>query len=190
MGPEEWKRKWTLKIEMSVLFPLLHAWENHKGPSTRPWMSLTASNWALNNSGQHWMYLQAWRWWGGKWYKCSERQNPALLMVANWDQWWHSSITALVLYVREGLKMDHNDSSTDKFGAIRGLKMSLHVTKKIITLKLSGLQNLFLLHVRRYFKILLLLHMDLIDWIFNPPKSQVRISLDFELVWTTSVLKY
>lgn len=59
--------------------------------------------------------------------------------------------------------MDHNDSSADKFGAIRGLKMSLYVTKKIITLKLSGLQNLFLLHVRSYFKILLLLNMDLID---------------------------
>lgn len=59
--------------------------------------------------------------------------------------------------------MDHNDSSGDKIGAIRGLKMSLYVTKKIITLKLSGLQNLFLLHVRSYFKILLLFNMDLID---------------------------
>ena len=27
--------------------------------------------------------------------------------------------------------MDHNDSLADKFGAIRGLKMSLYVTKKI-----------------------------------------------------------
>lgn len=59
--------------------------------------------------------------------------------------------------------MDHNDSLADKFGAIRGLKMSLYVTKKIITLKLSGLQNLFLSHVRSCFKILLLLNMDLID---------------------------
>lgn len=58
--------------------------------------------------------------------------------------------------------MDHNDSLADKFGAIRGLKMSLYVTKKIITLKLSGLQNLFLSHVS-CFKILLLLNMDLID---------------------------
>lgn len=45
-------------------------------------------------------------------------------MVWNWDQWWHSSITALVLDVRDGLKMDYNDSLADKFGAIRGLKMS------------------------------------------------------------------
>lgn len=32
--------------------------------------------------------------------------------------------TALVLDVRDGLKMDYNDSLADKFGAIRGLKMS------------------------------------------------------------------
>lgn len=153
-------------------------------------MSFTASGWALNSSGLHKAYLQAWGWLGGKWYNCSEtRQNPALLMVANWDQWWHSSIIALVLYVREGLKMDHNDSWADKFEAIRGLKMSLYVTKKIITLKLSGLQNLFLLHVRSCFKILLLLDMDLINWVSHPPNLKCGIRLDFESVWTTSILK-
>lgn len=60
--------------------------------------------------------------------------------------------------------MDHNDSFADKFGAIRGLKMSLYVTKKIIAFKLSGLQNLFLLHVRSCFKILSLLNLDLISF--------------------------
>ena len=76
--------------------------------------------------------------------------------------------------------MDHNDSLADKFGAIRGLKMSLYVTKKI-ALKWSGLQNLFLLHVRSCFKILLLLNLDLINWVSKPHiASEDR--LDFKLV--------
>lgn len=67
--------------------------------------------------------------------------------------------------------MDRNDSLADKFGAIRGLKMSLYVTKKIIALKLSRLQNLFRLHVRSCFKILLLLNTDSIDLVSKPQIS-------------------
>lgn len=49
--------------------------------------------------------------------------------------------------------------------------MSLYVTKTIIALKLSRLQDLFRLHVRSCFKILLLLNMDLIDLVFKPQIS-------------------
>lgn len=35
---------------------------------------------------------------------------------------------------QRGVNMDRNDSLADKFGAIRGLKMSLYVTKRTIAL--------------------------------------------------------
>lgn len=39
--------------------------------------------------------------------------------------------------------MDHNDSSADTFGAIRGLKMSLYVTKKKLPLNYLGCRTCF-----------------------------------------------
>lgn len=72
-------------------------------PHHRPnWTQQHRSQWCCT----HICWQQIWPHACRQWAVMLEQiwKRTTLLMILNWDHWWHSSITALVPGVREGLK--------------------------------------------------------------------------------------